>query len=511
MLQEIVVDSFAGGGGASTGIELALQALGVPDAAVDIAINHSGPALAMHEANHPAALHLESDIWTVDPLATTAGRPVGLMWASPDCRHFSRAKGSTPVSKKVRGLAWSILHWAEQVQPRIVILENVEEFTTWGPLIVGPKGYEIPDPERVGETFKAWVAGFKKAGYRVEWKVLRACDYGAPTIRRRLYIIMRRDGEKIVWPKATHGDPTSPAVRAGRRLPWVTAAEIIDWSLACPPILMTREEGRAYTAATGRKIIRPLADNTLARIAAGFKRYVLKAATPSFITTYYGESAGKNDRAAPVNEPLRTITTEPRFGVVEARLAPFLSAYYGSDQDTPVTDPLHTVTTKDRFDVIQATLAPFMTAHYGSDVGSPVTSPVRTITGIPKVEPVVGKLVRPPLTPEHLVSAQRVADFLRAEGVWQEEGLVTIGEHVVVDMGMRMLTPRELARAQGFPDNYILAAPYQGGTLSESDQRHKLGNSVCPPVAQALVAANYRPQSRSTERAEQGWLFEEAA
>jgi len=473
---EIIIDSFAGGGGASTGIELALQALGADEPQVDIAINHNGPALAMHAANHPGTMHLESDIWTVDPLATTAGRPVGLLWASPDCRHFSRAKGSTPVSKKIRGLAWSILHWAEQVQPRLIFLENVEEFTTWGPLVVGPKGHEIPDPQRVGATFKEWIAGFKKIGYRVEWRVLRACDYGAPTIRRRLYIVMRRDGDPIVWPKPTYGAPTSPGVRSGKLKPWVTAGEIIDWSLPCPSILMTKEEARAYTAETGRKIIRPLADNTLARIASGFKRYVLDAEKPVFITSYYGESGGRNDRAAPTDEPTHTITA--------GGAAP---------------------------NVVEAKLAPFITAHYGSDIGSPVTSPMRTITGIPKVDPVVGTLVDLSLRPSQLAGAQRVADFLRDQGVWSGDGPVTIGEHVVVDIGMRMLTPRELARAQGFPDDYVLAAPYEGGLLSETDQRHKIGNSVCPPVAKALVTANYRPHVRAVERPDQRWLFETEA
>lgn len=314
MLQEIVVDSFAGGGGASTGIEAALRAVSADTDTVDVAINHSGAALAMHMANHPTTLHLESDIWTVDPLSVTKGRPVGLLWGSPDCRHFSRAKGTTPVSQKIRGLAWSLAHWAEQVQPRTIFLENVEEFQTWGPLNLGPKGTEVPDPARAGETFREWVTHFKRMGYRVEWKVLRACDYGAPTIRKRLYIIMRRDGEPIVWPKPTHGDPQSPAVCNGRLQAWVTAADIVDWSLPCPSILMTREEARTYTAATGRKLIRPLADNTFARLAAGIKRYILEAASPSFITTYYGASGGKNDRSAPLGEPLRTITTEPNSG-----------------------------------------------------------------------------------------------------------------------------------------------------------------------------------------------------
>lgn len=264
MLQEIVVDSFAGGGGASTGIEAALRAVSADTDTVDVAINHSGAALAMHMANHPTTLHLESDIWTVDPLSVTKGRPVGLLWGSPDCRHFSRAKGTTPVSQKIRGLAWSLAHWAEQVQPRTIFLENVEEFQTWGPLNLGPKGTEVPDPARAGETFREWVTHFKRMGYRVEWKVLRACDYGAPTIRKRLYIIMRRDGEPIVWPKPTHGDPQSPAVCNGRLQAWVTAADIVDWSLPCPSDShdarrgsnLYRSDGTQVDPAAGRQHVR---------------------------------------------------------------------------------------------------------------------------------------------------------------------------------------------------------------------------------------------------------------
>jgi DNA (cytosine-5)-methyltransferase 1 len=513
LLSEIVVDSFAGGGGASTGIEMALEALGY-DKAVDIAINHNGPALAMHAANHPGTLHMESDIWTVDPLSATKGQPVGLMWASPDCRHFSRAKGSTPVSKKIRGLAWSIAHWAEQVQPRLIFLENVEEFQTWGPLILGPKGHEIPDPERVGTTFREWIGRFKRAGYRVEWRVLRACDFGAPTIRKRLYIIMRRDGEKIVWPSPSHGDPKSPGVRSGKRLPWVTAAEIIDWDLPCPSILMTKDDANAYTKVTGRRIIRPLADNTMARIAAGVRRYVLEAADPFIVTCNH---SGSGFRGQGLSEPFVTVAgARDAHGLVIPTMTPFITSYYGesggrNDRAAPVDEPLRTITTEPRFGVVETMCAPYMTAHYGSDIGSAVDAPMRTITGIPKIEPVVSTLAQPPLSPEQYASAQRVAEFLRQYGEWHGDGLVIVGDRVIVDIGMRMLTPRELARAQGFPDDYVLAAPFEGGSLSESDQRHKIGNSVCPPVAAALVGANYRPQRRAVVPANQGWLFDEAA
>jgi DNA (cytosine-5)-methyltransferase 1 len=537
-IDEIVIDSFAGGGGASTGIEAALRAIGAEPGVVDIAINHNGAALAMHAANHPCTLHLAADIWTVDPLATTKGRPVGLLWGSPDCRHFSKAKGGAPVSDSVRGLAWTLAHWAEQVRPRLIFLENVEEFATWGPTITGPKGHLIADPDRVGETFRQWAARFKKLGYRVECRVLRACDFGAPTIRKRLYIIMRRDGEKIAWPKPTHGDPKSAAVRKGKRLPWRTAAEIIDWNRPCPSILMSRDEARAYTAATGTRVVRPLADNTMARIAAGVKRYVLEAAEPFIVTCNH---SGNGFRGQGLAEPFVTVTkARDAHGLV----MPLLSAYYGSDQDTPVSDPLHTVTTKDRFGLIQVSahhimtmrnagkpysaadepthtvtaggagltvVSAFMIAHYGNDVGASIDRPVRTLTGIPKIEPVTCEGAIPPLSEEQIARAHQVADFLRAHGAWDDREFVTVGDYIVVDIGMRMLTPRELARAQGFPEDYVLAAPFNGGVLSESDQRHKIGNSVCPPVAAALVAANYQPRVASVERADQGWLFETEA
>jgi len=268
-VREIVIDSFAGGGGASTGIEWALHAMGAPDPFVDIAINHNGAALAMHAANHPSTIHLESDIWTVDPLSQTVGRPVGLLWASPDCRHFSRTKGQTPISKNVRGLAWSIAHWAEQCHPRIIMLENVPEFQSWGPLMMGPNGDEIPDPKRAGETYRAWISRFKKLGYRIDWRKLSACDYGAPTSRERLYIIMRNDGQPIVWPAPTHGDPRSDAVIEEKLLPWDTAYDIVDWDAAAPTIFVESTRLGMLGMAKER------AENTMSRVARGVERFVL--------------------------------------------------------------------------------------------------------------------------------------------------------------------------------------------------------------------------------------------
>lgn len=317
----MIIDSFAGGGGASTGIEMALGR------SPDVAINHSADALAMHAVNHPDTLHLDSNIWDVSPREVTKGRPVGLFWASPDCKHFSKAKGGKPRDRNIRDLAWVVVRWAEEVSPDVIILENVEEFRTWGPL------YEdgTPIAELRGHTFEEWVRRLKRAGYKVEWRELRACDYGAPTIRKRFFMIARRDGQKIVWPKPTHGDPRKPeiarAIKAGRLKPWRTAAEIIDWSLPCPSIFDTSEE---IMAQYGIRAIRPLADATMKRIARGVVRYVLEADRPYIVE--FGQryefpdgTRSQGFRVSPIitaaqhggsvrapDQPVHTITASPK-------------------------------------------------------------------------------------------------------------------------------------------------------------------------------------------------------
>ncbi|WP_245269276.1 DNA cytosine methyltransferase, partial [Rhodomicrobium udaipurense] len=235
MIEGLIIDSFAGGGGASTGIELALGR------SPDYAINHDAKALAMHAANHPLTIHLEENIWKVDPHALLQGRQVGLLWASPDCRHHSKAKGGAPVSRSVRMLADVVLVWARVAKPHVIALENVEEFADWGPLDTNGR----PDKDRRGQDFARWVRGLEAEGYEVQWRQLRACDYGAPTIRKRLYLIARRDGHPILWPEPTHGNPKSEAVKSGALAPWRTAAEIIDWSLKCPSIFLTKGEAKA--------------------------------------------------------------------------------------------------------------------------------------------------------------------------------------------------------------------------------------------------------------------------
>ena len=336
----LIIDSFAGGGGASTAIE---QALGVSP---DVAINHNPEALALHAANHPDTEHLITSIYAVDPRdVVKKGQRVGLAWFSPDCKHFSKAKGGKPLNKNIRDLAWVVVHWAELVRPEVIALENVEEFTTWAPLrqrqgadgqpVYNKDGtpYMEPDPERKGETFLTWVRRLRRMGYKVEWRILRACDFGAPTIRKRLFLVARCDGRPIVWPKPTHGDPASAEVKEGRLKPWRTAAECIDWSVPCPSIFDTAEEIKDKH---GLRAIRPLAENTEARIARGMKRYVLDAARPFVVNLTHGA------RLENADEPLRTITGANRGE--KAFIAPSITRFNGGATGQDMRDPLATVT-----------------------------------------------------------------------------------------------------------------------------------------------------------------------
>ncbi|MBY4723997.1 MULTISPECIES: DNA cytosine methyltransferase [Burkholderia] len=573
---ELIVDNFAGGGGASTGLE---RAFGRP---VDVAINHDPEALAMHAANHPHTAHHCESVFDVDPIAITGNQPVGLVWLSPDCKHFSKAKGGKPVSKKIRGLAWIALRWAATVKPRVIMLENVEEFVTWGPL--GADGR--PCPKNRGRTFRSFVNALARHGYHVEHRELRACDFGAPTIRKRLFLVARRDGLPIVWPMPTHGDPKSAAVRAGTLQPWRTAADCIDWSIPCPSIF-ERD--------------RPLKDATLRRIARGIMKFVVNSADPFIvpIAHYNGR-----DSVHAGDEPLRTITAHPKggsFAVCVPHVTKFRANSIGSAADAPlhtvtaggdcarpagaahamgvvaatlvknnfgetpcqdVAGPLHTVTTQgNKFGVVAATLiqtsygeragqAPrvpgldkplgtvvaqgvkhaavtaFLAKHYGGheSPGSSLSMSIGTITTQDHHHLVTSNLMKlrgtsrdgqPVDEPLHTISAggthhAEVRAFLikyyGEGGQWQDArepmhtiptrdriGLVTIhGEdYAIVDIGMRMLTPRELARAQGFPDSYVLDPVVNGKPLSKSAQVRMIGNSVCPDVATALIRANF--------------------
>ncbi|MCB8421744.1 DNA cytosine methyltransferase [Klebsiella variicola subsp. variicola] len=393
---EIIVDNFAGGGGASTGIELAIGR------SVDIAINHDPNAVAMHTTNHPGTLHYCESVYSVRPKVATAGRSVGLAWFSPDCRHFSKAKGAKPVEKAIRGLAWIVIRWALDVGPRVMMLENVEEFKTWGPLLAAEMR---PDPERVGETFLALVGMLTSGvpadhpallecceflelspdseqarrlvaglGYVVDFRELRACDYGAPTIRKRFFMVMRRDGQPIVWPEATHGDPKSPAVLAGKLAPWRTAAECIDWSIPAPSIF-------------GRK--KPLAENTLRRIARGIQRFVIESASPFIVKCNHTTTRGKYDcfRGQELDDPLQTITKTHGFAVAVPHLTKFRTGATGQ----PVTEPVPTVTagTSRRpggnghaLGIVEAALAPFLAGNGGSEYQAksrPLDKPAHTI------------------------------------------------------------------------------------------------------------------------------------
>jgi DNA (cytosine-5)-methyltransferase 1 len=482
---ELVIDSFAGGGGASTGIALALGR------GPDYAINHDAEALAMHAANHPETVHLSKNIWHVDPMEVVGRRPVGLAWFSPDCKHFSKAKGGKPVKREIRDLAWTVVLWAKRVRPRVIILENVEEFADWGPLIATVDGKWKPCPDRCGATFNRWVSELRRLGYRVEWRELRACDYGAPTIRKRLFLIARRDGQKIVWPKPTHGKPTDPDVIAGRKLPWRTAAEIIDWSLPCHSIFLTREEGRAAG------VNRPLAEATMARIAKGVQRYVLDAARPFLVpVTHQGD-----ERVYDVDEPLRTITTAQRGE--QALVAAFLAQHNLGVVARDARHPLSTVTSTG---AQQAVVSAGLLHMKGSDrrMSAP-EEPARTVTagGWHQAE------VRAFLMKYYGTGGQDqdIADPLHTASTKARFGLVMVeGEpYEIVDIGMRMLSVRELFRAQGFPDSYIVDRGVMPDgheiTLTKTASIRMCGNSVCPPMAEALVRANYVPQIQRIDTA----------
>lgn len=315
---ELIIDNFAGGGGTSTGLE---AAFGRP---VDIAINHDPEALAMHAINHPHTKHLCESVWDIDPIEVTGNQPVALVWLSPDCKHFSKAKGGKPVEKKIRGLAWVTLRWAAKCKPRVIMLENVEEFKTWGPLIQDEEGAWKPDPAKRGKTFESFVRQLEDHGYKVEHRELRASDYDTPTIRKRFFLVARRDGLPIRWPAPTNGAPDSPAVRAGKLAPYRTAAECIDWSLPCPSIF-------------NRK--RPLADATLRRIAKGIMRYVVDAANPFIVGQGGPIYAGK---PVPASQPFGTLTTENHRAVVVPSIVPV--THQGSDRSESVREPFRTIT-----------------------------------------------------------------------------------------------------------------------------------------------------------------------
>lgn len=498
---ELVVDNFAGGGGASAGIE---RALGRP---VDVAINHSPQALAMHKANHPSTKHFCENICEVDPREVCGSQPVGLAWFSPDCTHFSRAKGTQPLKKEIRGLAWVVIRWAKTVAPRIIVLENVEEFQSWGPLGVDGR----PERAAQGATFRQWLAALRSLGYELEFRSLVAADYGAPTTRRRLFLIARRDSAPIVWPAATHG--------RGRAEPWRGASEIIDWSLPTPSIFERKK---------------PLAEATLKRIALGIERYVVRAATPFLIGAGGPIYAGK---PVSLQKPLGTVVAENHRSLVSPfvvrhghystlsgaglhegcgagtfrgqslaqpvgtvcatndkhLVAPLVTKHYGGVVGHGVGHVLGTVTSRDH----HALSAAFLTKFYGTSVGARISEPVPTVTAnnrggghLAQVQALLQKYSEGRATTQLEPLFARIQSG--AEYTEPRRGIVTIDgdAYQIVDIGTRMLQPRELFRAQGFDDTYVIDPIHNGKPLTKTAQIALAGNSVCPQVAAAIVAAN---------------------
>lgn len=579
---ELIVDLFAGGGGASCGIE---QALGRQ---VDVAVNHDAAAVAMHALNHPQTHHYVCDVFEADPRAVTEGRPVGLLWASPDCTFHSKARGGKPIrtkERKRRALAWVVTRWAGQVRPRVIILENVEEFAEWGPL-VGPPDRLRPCPRRRGRTFRRWVRSLERFGYQVKWRELRASDYGAPTIRKRLFLIARCDGRPIVWPEPTHGP--------GRRRPYRTAASCIDWSIPMLSIFATREEARRWAKAHGQAApVRPLAEATQRRIARGVMRYVVNNPRP-FIVPVQNSSGGPV--AHDSREPLRTIAASPKGGgfalaapvivgvggragqsperpgdqpyqTVTAKgdaalVAPYLVPRYGErdgqeprtrsvEKPAPVVvptgnggslaavhlstyygetrpgdargaelgAPLATQTTENR----HALVAGFLAKHFTGVDGARLDAPAPTVTTIDHNSLVAANLLKLRGTsiavevpePLHTVSAGGthhglIYAWLQAYyGTDNRQdpraplftiptvdrfGLVTVTvdgrPYLLADIALRMLQPRELYNAQGFHAGYVIDRGADGRRITKTEQVRMCGNSVSPPVAAALVAAN---------------------
>ena len=457
---EIVVDNFAGGGGASTGIELGLQCH------VDIAINHDPEAIDMHKVNHPETKHYCESVWDVDPVDACDGRPVGLAWFSPDCKHFSKAKGNRPVDKNIRGLAWVAVRWAALVPVRIIMLENVEEFMTWGPVVEVADNKFKPCPNRKGETFDAFIkvltVGLEDAhpawkeirialgddfpyydklkaglGYKVDFRILHACDYGAPTTRKRFFMVARNDGEEIQWPEKTHG-PAESGLE-----PFKTAADIIDWSIPVKSIF-------------NRK--RPLAEKTMVRIAKGLEKFVIGSDNPFTVpsectTPFITECANASiQRNMPADQPVRTIFAQGgHFALVTSHMIKMRGTNVGHGSNEPV----HTISAGGlHIGEVRA----FLIQYYGTSVGHECGKPLSTVT-----------------TKDRF-------------------GLVTIkGEqYQIADIGLRMLEPHELFAAQGFPGDYVISHNSKGKKLSKSSQVARCGNSVAPPVARALVEVNFR-------------------
>lgn len=580
---ELIVDNFAGGGGASTGIEMAT---GI---SVDIAINHDPEAIRMHKANHPSTKHYCESVWDVDPVEACKGHTVGLAWFSPDCKHFSKAKGGKPKDKNIRGLAWVALRWAGLVRPRVIMLENVEEFKTWGPL----NRRHHPIKAKQGVTFRKFVSQLKELGYAVEFRELIAADYGAPTMRKRFFMIARCDGKPIVWPEPTHAPADSEKVNAGLLKPYVGAYTQLDFSLPCPSIFDAAEEIKEKY---GIRAVRPLAPKTMERIARGLKKFVIDNAEPFIVQVNH--SGAKSDYCKSANEPLSTVTGKHGFGIVEPYLVqckydneaqdvkkplgtvttvgshllvepklqmvgdgagvpidrmrypeycnpeemdklpfadpelekeiqeqlqtPFMGTNTTNHPGGNCKDPIHTITTGNQQCLISPTLIQYHSETSKDEVrGQAIENPIMTVDGSNRYGLVTsflskfygtstGQSVNEPL---HTITAgdghfgevraflikyygdatgQDIKSPLDTVTTKDRFGLVTIEgvDYQIVDIGLRMLEPRELYGCQGFPDDYIIDHDYTGKTYPRSEQVRRCGNAVCPPIPASLVKAN---------------------
>ncbi len=577
IFDEIIVDNFAGGGGASTGIELATGRV------VSIAINHDPDAILMHKTNHPFTEHFQASVWDVDPKEVCRGRPVGLAWFSPDCKHFSKAKGAALVDRNIRGLAWIVLRWAAEVRPRVIILENVEEFQTWGPVRKGK-----PVKKKAGQTFRRWKKQLEDLGYVIEHRELVAADTGAPTSRKRFVLVARCDGKPIRWPKRTHAPADSEEVRSGKCKPWRSAAEIIDWSIPCPSVFASKQE---IMDRYGLKAVRPLADNTMRRVIRGVDKFTIKAAKPFIVecnhnggghvasvdepyktitakhtggvcepllsaVTFpntndsvgapadkpvhtitssgnqilsaanliqYHTEQNENVRANGVSAPIPTVDASNRYGLTTAHL----TEYYGNGQPIDIHEPMHTVTSHDRealtavhvqkyFDggykgcgeaaehplpTVTATdhnaiCAAHIAEFKGVDIGQRADRPLRTVTASAgEFAAVKTRIVRyesgVDLGYWHKIREllNKYCGYHLAE---DELLLIRIGDawYFISDIGLRMLTPRELYNAMGFPADYIIERDYLGNAYGKTKQVARCGNAVCPTMAAAVVRAN---------------------
>lgn len=541
---ELIVDNFAGGGGASTGIELATGY------SVDIAINHDPEAIKMHKANHPNTKHYCENVWAVDPVKACKGHPVALAWFSPDCKHFSKAKGGKPKDKNIRGLAWVACRWAGLVRPRVIMLENVEEFKTWGPL--GRRHHPIKAKQ--GKTFEKFVQQLTDLGYEVQFRELIAADYGAPTMRKRFFMIARCDGKPIVWPEPTHAPVDSEEVKAGLLKPYVGAYTQLDFSLPCPSIFDTSEEIKEKY---GIRAVRPLAPKTMERIARGLKKFVLDNPEPFIVPIGYGERKGQAPRVHDIEKPLPTIVGSGKHYLCEPTLAPYMGTNTTNHPGGNCKDPIHTITTGNQHCLISPTLIqyhsetaqgevrgqtikdPIMTVdgsnryglvtsfiqkYYGGNYqgnGSDIKEPLHTITTLERNAMCAVNLIQmnnhcdgrdvkepiPTITAGdgHFGEVRAFLIKYYGQGTGQDIkapldtvtaqdrfGLVTINgvDYQIVDIGLRMLEPRELYGCQGFPDDYIIDHDYTGKTYPRSEQVRRCGNAVCPPIPAALVRAN---------------------